>query len=49
MKTGYLDSGWGNYSNVGSANRTEQSFVLTEEERRTIIQVSDLDSSFIDA
>lgn len=39
VKTGYLDSGWDNYSNVGSANRTEQSFVLTEEERRTIIQV----------
>nr|XP_050870110.1 uncharacterized protein LOC127073090 isoform X3 [Vespula vulgaris] len=39
VKTGYLDSGWGNYSNVGGANRTEQSFVLTEEEQHTIIQV----------
>ncbi|KAL2746144.1 rabphilin-1-like isoform X1 [Vespula maculifrons] len=39
VKTGYLDSGWGNYSNVGGANRTEQSFVLTEEEQHAIIQV----------
>ncbi|XP_015174553.1 PREDICTED: uncharacterized protein LOC107065408 isoform X1 [Polistes dominula] len=39
VKTGYLDSGWNNYSNVGGNNRANQSFVLTEEERRTIIQV----------
>ncbi|XP_043497641.1 uncharacterized protein LOC122521189 isoform X5 [Polistes fuscatus] len=39
VKTGYLDSGWNSYSNVGGNNRANQSFVLTEEERRTIIQV----------
>ncbi|CAL7948960.1 unnamed protein product [Xylocopa violacea] len=41
VKTGSLDSKWGAYSNCYSsgANRCAQSFVLTEEEQKTIIQV----------
>ncbi|XP_012176762.2 rabphilin-1 [Bombus terrestris] len=41
VKTGSLDSKWGTYSNSYSSgtNRCAQSFVLTEEEQQTIIQV----------
>ncbi|XP_076640120.1 rabphilin-3A [Colletes latitarsis] len=41
VKTGSLDSKWDNYSNSysGGTNRYAQSFVLSEEEQQTIIQV----------
>nr|XP_034175975.1 rabphilin-1 [Osmia lignaria] len=41
VKTGSLDSNWGHCSNFYSSgtNRCAQSFVLTEEEQQTIIQV----------
>ncbi|CAK9832833.1 Double C2-like domain-containing protein beta [Anthophora retusa] len=41
VKTGSLDSKWGTYSNSysSSTNRCAQSFVLSEEEQQTIIQV----------
>ncbi|XP_054003082.1 uncharacterized protein LOC128889457 [Hylaeus anthracinus] len=41
VKTGSLDSKWGNYSNSysGGTSRYAQSFVLSEEEQQTIIQV----------
>ncbi|KAG7205152.1 hypothetical protein KM043_005519 [Ampulex compressa] len=41
VKTGSLDSRWSNYTNsyLGNPNHCNQSFVLTEEERQSIIQV----------
>lgn len=41
VKTGSLDSKWGNYSNSysGDISRYAPSFVLSEEEQKTIIQV----------
>lgn len=41
VKTGSLDSKWSTYSNSYSSgtNRCAQSFVLSDEEQQTIIQV----------
>nr|XP_033341825.1 synaptotagmin-like protein 4 [Megalopta genalis] len=41
VKTGALDSKWGNYSNsyTAGSNRCAQSFVLSEEEQQAIIEV----------
>lgn len=42
VKTASLDSKWGTFSNsyTSGTNRCAQSFVLSEEEQQTIIQVN---------